>query len=481
MPNVFELAELDEKGDAEKSRQAARAGEAGYESVDKLPKGNVFEQAAKEIAKERTDKPPEKLPSELNLMRRRLGMGETGVESGEDAGKSFPRKIYDFMGQRTGIGATAGSIAGVALAPSSGFTSLLIPALLAGAGGAVGAATEGKSPLKEGLVQGGMQAAFHGLGAAAKPAKQFGELSAAKTFAGRAAASEASESLFKKKFTPAEAASELYNKAAATGAVVPLGETASTVSGLLTAQTNRLPLSSKAELQKTLKPLKNFITPSGGKGKTQYLVAQDVKDTIADVESLSTEANTAFKDGKTQLGRALRDVRNSMLNDLDAVGVPEVREASKNWRRVKAIEELSEQIAKPFPGIKLRQAYRDNKLFDADFTKPEREQIDRIVGKLEHFTASGGAGVLGKTITAGAGAAIGAATGLPFAHEIGAGIAYVGAEKFRALLSSPAGRQFLERVLDDSYKTGGGKVVKSIGPVLSIFARGLMSGGEPEQ
>lgn len=468
--NVFEVADYEDRTEAEKARQAKSAAEAGYKSVDDI-KPNIFQRAAGELAREnKTPDKPKELPSELNMMRRRLGMQETGTDPDDERG--FLSKAYDFMGKRTGIGATAGGILGTALAPETGGLSILLPALMAGAGGATGAITEGKSPIKEGLFEGATQGIFGGGAKALKPLKQFAERTAIKTFGGRAGVSEAAEGLFKRWFTPKQAASALYEKAAQTGAVVPLAETATTVNGMLKGETGRLPLEIQSELKAHLEPIQKFITPTAGKNK--YLVAQNVEDSIADVHRLSEASRKAFKDGKTDLGRAINSVRASMLDDLDKVGVPEVREASKNWRRRMAIEELSEQIARPFPGIKLRDAYRKNPLFDKSFTAPEKEQIDRIVKKLEYVTPSAMSGAFGKAISGAAGALAGAPLGPIASGALGWG-GVVGAEYLRELLQSPVGRNFMERVLDDSYKMGTGKVVQTVGPVLAIFARGLMS------
>ena len=96
------------------------------------------------------------------------------------------------------------------------------------------------------------------------------------------------------------------------------------------------------------------------------------------------------------------------------------------------------------------------------------------------MTPSGLSGAFGKLATSGVGAGIGHILGLPYGHELGAFAGYVGAEQIRELLASPAGRDFMEKTLEESYRMGTGKAVKAIGPVLSIFARGLMAGGEPE-
>ena len=155
--NVFEQAEsgiksetedYEGKSEEEKRRQLARADELGFKSTDDI-KLNVFQKAEAQLAKERPtpERPGTKdLPSELNAMRRRLGMQESGPGG--------LRKIYDFMGQRSGIGASAGAILGTALAPETGGLSILIPALAAAGGGAAGALTEGKARSRKVLGKG---------------------------------------------------------------------------------------------------------------------------------------------------------------------------------------------------------------------------------------------------------------------------------------------------------------------------------------
>ena len=454
----------------------ARADELGFKSTDDI-KLNVFQKAEAQLAKERPtpERPGTKdLPSELNAMRRRLGMQESGPGG--------LRKIYDFMGQRSGIGATAGAILGTALAPETGGLSILIPALAAAGGGAFGAITEGKSPLKEGAWEGASQGIFGGAAKLAKPAWQCAKGSVMKTFGGRAGVSEAAESLMKRWFAPQVAAETLYKQAAAKGVHVPLGETATVVDDILKNEVTRMPTEAQKEILALIEPLKDFVTPTMGKTKTRFLTSQPVADSLADIRRLSTAAKKAFggKTPNSDLGNMINRIRAAMFDDLEEVGVPEARQAAEHYRRQMAIETLSEQISRPIPGVKLRDAYRKNALFDKSFNPSEKAQIDRIVRKLDTVTPSGLSGAFGKLATSGAGAALGHLTGMPYAHEIGAFAGYVGAEQIRELLASPAGRNFMEKTLEESYRMGTGKAVKAIGPVLSIFARGLMAGGEPE-
>jgi hypothetical protein len=81
--DVFEVADYEEKTAAEKERQKARAGEAGYKSTDDI-KQDIFQKAEAELVKgEPTPERPgtKDLPSNLDAMRMRLGM-ETGRQVG---------------------------------------------------------------------------------------------------------------------------------------------------------------------------------------------------------------------------------------------------------------------------------------------------------------------------------------------------------------------------------------------------------------
>ncbi len=119
----------------------------------------------------------------------------------EDIEPGWMKKAYNFMGGASGLGGTAGALGGAALAPATGGFSALIPILGAMAGGAGGAALEGKSPIKEGLTEGAMQGVFHGAQRALKPAWQFGKESLVKTFGSRELVSEAAENLLSELLT----------------------------------------------------------------------------------------------------------------------------------------------------------------------------------------------------------------------------------------------------------------------------------------
>src|SRR5580765_1964962 len=328
--NVFEIADYEDRTEAEKARQSKRVAEAGDSPAYIKP--NIFEKAAGELAREnKTPDMPEKLPSELNLMRRRLGMSETGKGKG-----GIAESAYDFIGGRTGIGATGGAILGSALGPSTGGLSLLIPALAAGGGGALGALTEGKSPIKEGAKEGIMQLGGGVAGKALKPAWQFAKESVMKTFGSRELVSEAAEGLLKKWLSPATKAADLYAIGQGMQHAIPPVETTHVVNDLIQKEIGRLPLDTQKEIMSVLKPSEKFYQPKTASGQ-RYFVAQEVPDFMAEVRRLRLEATRAFKADNSDLGNAINKVRGAMLDDMEAHGAGVVKEASKAYRKEMAI------------------------------------------------------------------------------------------------------------------------------------------------
>ena len=409
---------------------------------------------------------PGKMPSELNLMRRRLGLGETG----ETRKPGMLDKAYDFMGGRTGLGGMAGMGLGAALAPISGFSSFLIPALAGAAGAGAGALTEGKNPLKEGLTEGALDLAIPGGARLVKPAFRLGREAIVKTFAGRTGVSEAAESLLRKWLEPTVKASELYAQAEATRATIPYNETARAVNQAMKTESGRMPLGTQKEILGVLEPLEKFMTPATTQGG-KAVKSAPVSDAMAEVRRLGLEVKRAFKAGNSDLGRTLNNVRAAMLDDLERAGAPEVKAASRAYRKEMAIDELSRNISRPQPGVKVRDLARKNPLFKGAFDPGEWSQINRIVEKLEHVAPSGGSGIIGRATTTLFGSE---AAGIP-----GAVAGWLGPDAIRWLLSTPYGRGVTERVLASEIKPSG----RTLG-VLAKVAEALASGkltGEPEQ
>lgn len=398
--------------------------------------------------------------------------GSKPAAAPEDIEPGWMRKAYNFMGGATGLGGTGGAIAGAALAPETGGLSMLIPIVAAGLGGAGGAALEGKSPMKEGLKEGAMQGIFAGAGKLAKPAWQFAKESAVKTFGSRELVSEAAENLLRRWTSPTMTAKSLYDAAESTKAVIPLFETAKTVNTTLKKEVDRMPLDVQGEIKRILGPIQNFVTVGRGKGQ-QYITSQNVADAMADVRRLGHETTKAFKADNTDLGNALNRVRASLLDDLEKSGVPEVKAASKAFRKEATIDDLARIMGKPGPVTKWRDFQRDNPLSRNVFTQAEEAQIDRIMKKLAFVAPSGASGIIGKIATT----TLGGTTG----GVLGGLAGYIAPEYLRTLLASPTGRRFMEKTLSESYKFGPSQVANYLAPLWSNMARGLMSGGESEQ
>lgn len=387
-----------------------------------------------------------------------------------EEGTGVLRKAYNLAGGGSGIGATGGALVGSMLAPETGGLSLLIPALLAAGGGTAGAALEGSEhPIREGAGQGALQLLFSGGAKYARPLLQGAKESIVKTFGTRAGVSEAAEGLLKKWLLPNVDAATLYAQGEGMHVAVPVNETLASIDKIVKKEARQAPTEIKKELLDALEPLqKYFVGPAPRVGKSI-----DVPDLMTEVARLRNLSSNAFKAGKTDLGNALNDVRASMLNDLEKNGAGVVKEAASAYRKEMAIEHLAEQIARPNPGVKLRDYARKDKLFEGAFPDPrERAQIDRIVKKLETVAPSGGAGIVGKIATTTAGTLMGTPGG-PAGHAVGMAAGYIAPEYIRTLLASPRGRDFMEKVLADTYRPAGNKVASNIGNVLSIFARGL--------
>ena len=166
-------------------------------------------------------------------------------------------------------------------------------------------------------------------------------------------------------------------------------------------------------------------------------------------------------------------IRAAMFDDLEKVGVPEARQASEALSPANGDRNFIRADRPADSGVKLRDAYRKNALFDKSFSKAEKEQIDQDRQKsLKLSRRRAAPAVVGKDRNRAAPAPRSADfPAYRWRMKLGGLAGYVGSEKIRELLASPAERDFMEKVLADTYKMGTGKVVQSVGPVLSIFAR----------
>jgi hypothetical protein len=188
---------------------------------------------------------------------------------------------------------------------------------------------------------------------------------------------------------------------------------------------------------------------------------------MADVRRLSQAAKDAFSGRvpNTDLGNALNKVRAALLDDLEKAGVPEVKAASRAYRKEMALEELGRIIGKPGPGQKIRDFARDNPLFKNTFSDKEWDIIDKVVKKVAFVVPTGMSGAIGRGMTTIAGGAAGG-----WLNPLGWIIGVAGPEAVRKLFTTPTGQKFIEKTLSSEFAMGPRYMA-----VLATAARGLMS------
>jgi hypothetical protein len=436
--NIFELAELGDKADAEKNRQAGEFARLGVEPPA-AANINVFQQAEADLKKEKPEAPKDDEPG---LLRRFF-----------NTAKGIPIPM---------AGAYAGGAAGTALAPGIG---TLIGTMLGGGGAEwlqqkMGVTEPSKTDIA-------LTTAMPAFGRAIKPAWQLAKQTAVSTLASRPLVAEAAESLLKKWIHPANTAKDLYAAAEATKKVIPAGTTARAVDDLLSKETGRMPLNQKQEILDILGPIKDFVTVGRGRG-FQMIRSQTVADAMADVRRLGLEAKRAFKADNSDLGNALNKVRSALLDDLEKAGVPEVKEASRAYRKEMALEDLGRMISKSEAGTKIRDFARENPLFKGAFNEKEMSLIDQISKKVQSVAPTGASGIIGRGITGGIGFGAGGFWG--------ALMGLAGPEAVRKMFASPKGQQFIEKTLAGNYELG-----PEYAAMLAIFARSFIPRTEAEQ
>jgi hypothetical protein len=363
----------------------------------------------------------------------------------------------------------AGSMAGTALGtafPVLGPATPVVAESLLSAGGE--ALAQGLGWSEPSMTAIGAAALAGPAGRLVKPAWQGTKELGVKLFAGRDVVAEAAESLLKSWLNPAESAASLYARAQATRAMIPYGETARVVQDITQKEIGKFPLPVQREILNVLEPIEKFVTPTAQQGRKgfQMITQQPVANAMAEVRRLGLEAKRAFKAGNADLGQAISSVRVAVLDDLEKAGVPEVKAASRAYRKEVALENLSREIAKPTPGTKIRDFARKDPLFRGAFSPGEMEQIDRIAKKLTYVVPSGSSGLVGRMATTVGGEMLGG---------MGGGIAgFLGPEVIHNLIATPYGRGVTERILAGTFAPGPKEAA-----ILASVARSL--GGQALQ
>lgn len=282
---------------------------------------------------------------------------------------------------------------------------------------------------------------------------------AVKHVAGRDIMAQAAERLLTKWMGPPEAAETLFNRARQLNFFVPTIRTPQVVDETLRKVVGKMPTEIKDQIIEAVAPLRQYFQAPPGTINSVH-----VEELINGEQELREIAGRAYKAGQNQLGNAINTVRGAILDDLENSGAGVVKAASRAYRKEMAIAEVSEQLGKPHPLIKISKFMKDNPLYRKAFSEPELAQIDRIAEKLAHVSASGGSGVIGQTVRGGTGFAVG---GWP-----GVILALGGPGAVRKLLSTQFGRNYTERILGASPQLSGESLM-----ALAVFARGMM--GKP--
>jgi hypothetical protein len=348
----------------------------------------------------------------------------------------------DLAGQAAkGIIPTAGGIlgglGGAAVAPFTGPAAPFMPIAGASAGSAVGEGINQALGITEpSLAQIGMAGAAPGVGAGAMGLLRQGGGIAAKMFGGRQVISSQAAAVAEKMFGPPTAAEVLYQRAAQSNNVpVNPAKVTAAVGEIITKESTNMATDVSGAIKAAVMPwVQTAGNPDPVLPKTVGAAATAVKDLMYQIK-----AAYASRPANTRLAKVLTGVRNAVMDTVDDVGVPALREASKAARREMAVKDLEGIIKSAKPLTEWDDAIVNNSLLRDTFKPAEREQIKTMLTRLTTVAPSGSSGVLGRAITTMAGAQLGGAAGAVGGAIVSDVTAYA--------LSTAAGRRFLEKLL----------------------------------
>lgn len=201
-----------------------------------------------------------------------------------------------------------------------------------------------------------------------------------------------------------------------------------------------------ADVKKALDSKKNNFAELLGPKKVLGVSippAMETRDLMTRINRMREIANEPGTANIAQ--RALLGVRKSAVEAVEGSAQKAV-DAFRIYNKEQTADALTGILSKPHPLNALETKLADDDVFAAAF-KDDAAALDQIKGfakKLEKFTASGSAGVAGRTITAAAGASIpGGAT----VKTVLAGVGAMAPEIVGFLAARPKGRAFLEKIL----------------------------------
>jgi hypothetical protein len=258
---------------------------------------------------------------------------------------------------------------------------------------------------------------------------------ALKAGGGRAAISEIAEGLTAKLFNPVVSSDDVLAEIAKKGNIsIPATSTAQSITDILKAEARRPMDAIRQSIEDALGPLKNFYQPMKG-----VSVTQDASEVAVQAKRLRLLSKEAYKAGNTDLGHALSNVRNGMFDDAERVGVPELRQYVKTFRKEAAVEELQGIMRQATPLKAFKDLQKKNALFKDSFDPHEQEQIKNILKKLSTVSPSGFSGVAGRGIAVLGGQQMGG---------VGGAIAgFIAPEMAAGMIATKMGRSFMEKLL----------------------------------
>jgi hypothetical protein len=288
-----------------------------------------------------------------------------------------------------------------------------------------------------------------------------------KSTGGRQLVADIGETLLKRVFKPATSVDELFEQVAKSNVRVPTARAAATLKQIAAEEAENLPTKTKEAVEGLVKKYLPYFEPQDGVVASPY-----VNNIATATRDLRVEAAAAFKAGDSRLGNAINAIRASLFDDATGSGVPQLAQASKLARRDAAVDELAAIVRNANPLKHFKDFADKNPLFAGAFNQQEKDDIAKVLTGVSQAAPSGFAGVLGRTILAGAGATIGA-TGSDGSSAGAVGGAVAGAlspELAAYVLSRQAGRKFMERMLQ-----GKAFDVSMFSRSVAMFGRALMA------
>jgi hypothetical protein len=276
-----------------------------------------------------------------------------------------------------------------------------------------------------------------------------------KSFGGRQLVAQAAESLFGKTLAPAVGSAELAGATKGVTTPIATGSIATKIADIERVEAAQADTAVKKEILDSIAPLKDYVRSGSAPADALH----------TEITRVGSMIRQAYDAGKSDLGRTLTGLKNSMYEAFDQSGVPEVRQFAQAYRKEEAIKDLGNIAGKAKPVQAFADRLKDDKLFAGSFSDAEKEQINRVLNRVSTATFSGFSGIAGR-----------AAVGFGLGDLGGATVGIVGAAAVPELvgqaLATRPGRALLEKVLADPNRVLN---IGNFSAVLGSFARAQMA------